>query len=65
MKAQKKSHARPADWKNVLLSPATQGLVEELQRAMAVEDVLGTAPSKHRVIAVALTEALARRRKRN
>ena len=65
-KAKPTSHARPADWKNVLLSPPTQAMVEELQQLIGEADALGERPSKHRVIAVALREALdARRRKRS
>jgi hypothetical protein len=62
-KPAKPSHARPEDWKNVLLSPQTQGMIEEIQQALAGEDALGERPSKHRVIAVALRELLDRRRR--
>lgn len=58
----RKSHARPADWRDVLLSPQTHALIDELQDLLAAADPVGERPSKHRAIALALQATITQHR---
>jgi glutamate/tyrosine decarboxylase-like PLP-dependent enzyme len=52
---------KPTEWQNLVASKETHEAIDRLCDLMGREDPLGTRPSKHRAVALAVHEAIARR----
>jgi len=48
-------------WNNFPISPETDAAINRLRELLADKDPLGQTPSKHRAVAIAVMEAIAKR----